>query len=474
MVTPIGAVHKDDVWNFSDPTVLDISVSANNFGQAAAVAWVENFLHVPYSFQVTNGPNYIVPTPLELPYDIAAHWMSDIAILKPVCRWASATPSSQRLDPSSSNVSFSFPDEDVSLTYSMSMQEASITTIQYRDFTSMVGTVENTLESGVTLWSVSSCRGDNCQGGQVVITPQAGEFANVTVIHASASDTGGDPFAGGQAGGAADDDGGDTPDGGGDTPDGGGDTTDDESLIFTDVAFLLCQPNAVIDTREVLHDGHGNLTVLDTSYPRQGNLNETQTKVLLSNILRQLSSAGGPAITVGSSALGSESQVSLFFGRNVTATAGKIRLPAQIKFPPPPPPLGLLPIENITETYARMVQSAAKVLLDGAFSVDNVPARVLTEQVTFSSSVPHMIVSTVLVAVSLVVVVVSHFRKSKPSFTLFNIAASLEGSEIPRMAGRVREEAGLNARESDMVKMLGKKAVIVGSKGDGGVVLNLQ
>lgn len=215
------------------------------------------------------------------------------------------------------------------------------------------------------------------------------------------------------------------------------------------LAFLVCTPNAVIETREVRNDGHGRLTVLDTSYtPNQGNLNPGQVNVMLSNALNKIDSDAGPESP--SLAFGSESQAILLFGpgaENFSSTFGDPGL-----FRP-------LPAANISETYARMIHSASKVFLNGAISSVYVPGRLSDEQLVFASSLPLVIASTVLFVLLTVIVAVAHFRKNIPRFTLFSIAAALDRSEIPATLAQAKSDAKPNAREIEMVAPMGWKMV---------------
>lgn len=103
----VGAIRKDDILKYvfiktcsqcvaehissatlSTPTLLS-NVSFGGFGEkASTLAWVENTLQVPYSFQVLEPQKYVVPAPLDLPPSVPARWLSDVAIMNPSCTWA--------------------------------------------------------------------------------------------------------------------------------------------------------------------------------------------------------------------------------------------------------------------------------------------------------------------------------------------------------------------------------------------------
>ncbi|KAH8099594.1 hypothetical protein BXZ70DRAFT_942444 [Cristinia sonorae] len=427
----IGAIHRDDIMNFTAQfsQFADLTVSDELFSQAAAVAWIENNLGLPYSFEVSNGPNYVVPTPLNLRRDVATRWLSDVAILKPVCEWPQESPLSQRIDRNTPpEISFGFTAQDLNTTEFLdSLSDSNSINLWTQDWSSVRDTSSDSLvSSGMVAWTVGRCRAGCFDVDKQVDIDLTG-IPVVTVIQPNFNES-------------------------------------EPDSIF-DVAFLHCYPNTVIETREVRHDGHGTLTVLDASYPHQHNLHPTQTNILLSNLLKLLYTAGGPSLGNAVSELGTQAQVSLFFGLNPINMSAL----GQRAFDAPPQILSLAPIENITATYARMLHSASKILLDGTVSRHYVPARLLTEQVVFSASLPQVIVSTVLFVLLCVVAVVSHFRRQRPKFTLFNVAVSLQGSDIPKIMSQVRDDAGREASESDMVATLGGR-VVVASGGDGGAL----
>lgn len=215
------------------------------------------------------------------------------------------------------------------------------------------------------------------------------------------------------------------------------------------VAFLVCSPNVVVETREIRNDGHGRLTVMGTSYtPKQGNLHPGQTAVMFSNALGKFDTNAGPQSAVA--ALGSESQAILLFGASAANFSGSYV---------DPPSLRPLPGANISENYARMLQSATKTYLHGAFSTAYVPGRLSVQQLIFASSLPQVIASTVLFIILSGISILSHFRRTTPRFTLFSVAAALDGSEIPSQFAKAKSCANPKSREVDMVAPIGRKVV---------------
>ena len=85
-----------------------------------------------------------------------------------------------------------------------------------------------------------------------------------------------------------------------------------------ELGFLVCKPNITIETREIRTQGSMTLQVQPlaegaSSYPRQGNLDWTQTSLLVSYSLSGLSTDSGPESSAWFG-LGSETQVDFLFG----------------------------------------------------------------------------------------------------------------------------------------------------------------
>ena len=102
------------------------------------------------------------------------------------------------------------------------------------------------------------------------------------------------------------------------------DFTDVPSMRFStigadyELGFLVCKPNITIETREVRTQGSMTLQVQALAegaspYPRQGNLDWTQTSLLVSYSLSALSTDSGPESSAWSG-LGSQTQAHFVFG----------------------------------------------------------------------------------------------------------------------------------------------------------------
>ena len=74
----------------SDPLGFEAD---ENSALAASILWSEMELGANYSFSVVTSDAefgaYIVPSPIDLPTTVSAHWMTDVIGLNPSCVWAS-------------------------------------------------------------------------------------------------------------------------------------------------------------------------------------------------------------------------------------------------------------------------------------------------------------------------------------------------------------------------------------------------
>lgn len=235
-------------------------------------------------------------------------------------------------------------------------------------------------------------------------------------------------------------------------------------------AYLACTPQMALETREVRNDGTGQLTVHgDRTYTKQGNLHFAQTNMLFSLSVTDLDTAGPSVLSFGSKLL-----ASMIFGKDqvnaVNQTAGDYRLKPS-------------PLDDITNAYARILQSTMKIFVGGSFGTVYVPGRISREVVIFRSSLPYVIASTVLFAILACIVLVAHLRSGKgEKFTLFSVAAALDGSGLPAQFAQMKEEAehltGMppsrdKITDDDLVESLGTALVSL-TKVGGKDVLYLQ
>ncbi|KAF9230696.1 hypothetical protein BU15DRAFT_83312 [Melanogaster broomeanus] len=200
------------------------------------------------------------------------------------------------------------------------------------------------------------------------------------------------------------------------------------------MATLVCMPNITIETREVRNEGHGLL--------------EVQAEVLY-----------GKQQWEGLPGLGAPE------GTNVTIT------PA--------------PLEDIVKGYTQIIQSAAKSYLAGYLGTAYVPGRVSTTEIIFSSSIPNVVVSTVIFSILTVLIVLAQFRPGKGmEFTLINVAAAFHGSELPAQFAQMKAEQMADfvpsvmgdhkGVQQDIAEMLRERKIFLQRRPDGSGVLHIS
>ncbi|KAL0566575.1 hypothetical protein V5O48_015439 [Marasmius crinis-equi] len=199
-----------------------------------------------------------------------------------------------------------------------------------------------------------------------------------------------------------------------------------KNLTTAKFSILVCQPRARIETREVVLDGGGTVQFTEkTGFGRQGNLHDSQTALLLAQSLGKYTTDSGPETSY--QGIGKAGQIRMFFGTNVTNTTTA------------PTTLKPLPVEEITDMYARIQQAAMVTYLSGKFGTAYVPGRFQTVNLVFQSSLPQVIASTVLFSLITIFINLCFFRSYTEKFTLFAISASLARSNIPELSEAVRE-----------------------------------
>ena len=226
----------------------------------------------------------------------------------------------------------------------------------------------------------------------------------------------------------------------------------------------MCTPNYVIETREIRSDGQGGLAVIEDGrkLQTQGNLNPSQTGILLNAALNSYQFSSGPQFqTQDSSTLG---QMELLFGQDQVSTVNNT-FGAQTTLKP-------LPGSNITETYTTVAHGAMKVYLAGVVGTAYVPGRAAKPMLVFGSSLPHVIVSTFLFACLSLLVIIAHFRRGKGNkFTLFGVATALQGSDIPARFTRWQQDG---ATEEELMKSVGNRPILMSKNPDGSAVLHVS
>jgi len=186
----------------------------------------------------------------------------------------------------------------------------------------------------------------------------------------------------------------------------------------------------------------------------------------LSAALQNFQASAGPAYPIAG--LGTQTQVEFIFGKQAVASVNL----SQTATPPPITTLAPQPLSNISVAYTKMAEGAAKVYMTGALGTAYVPGRISKTNLVFNSSLPYVIVSTLLFSALSLVVVIAHFRSGKEDqFTLFGVAAALHGSEIPAQFARMKADEGLS--DEWLVKALGDRKVSMTKNADGSLALRL-
>ncbi|KAG2123484.1 hypothetical protein DEU56DRAFT_49736 [Suillus clintonianus] len=408
----VGAVPP---LSFYRPTASEQTIpsmkQAVSPGYPASIAWAEMALGMSYAYTISSKSldkhaAYLTPMPTSIQASTSARWLSDVVGLDPFCTWANAvnlTKSSSSKAMNSSSVASTAVtayllglDLDISVPSSLFPVYKSkyVTRIYVLDPTIYVKNhTTHTLPSdGSTTFAVIACT-EGCTGNQINIYP---DFTDIPTLQFTAPNN------------------------------------------TYELAFLVCKPNIVIETREVRTQGSFIFEVQPLpegkAYPRQGNLDHTQTSFMLSIATSVLSSDSGPQ-TSAWFGLGSETQVNFLFSDAQMNAIDLSKLGVTITLQP-------VPLKNLTQGYTQIVQAAAKAYITGGLGTAYVPARVSRMQLIFASSLPHVILATVAFALLWALNIYAHFRQGKYyDFTLVNVGAALHNSEIPEQFSQMKTHA---------------------------------
>ncbi|KAG2139693.1 hypothetical protein DEU56DRAFT_300727 [Suillus clintonianus] len=343
---------------------------------------------------------YIVPSPIDLPTTVSAHWMTDAVGMNPTCEWASTNISSTtQLEGNQSDFSSTAGiylqnlGLDVSITsinYGLSMLNIIVMDPLYAVFNH---STQGPPTDGSTVFAVSQCY-TGCEN-LTLLNPVLLNWTNIPTFILDVNAT-----------------------------------TYSQAQTWQ-FAFLACRPNAVIQTREVLSNGTGFLEVLPIrqgkQYISQGNLHPTQTPLMLSIALSGITFDAGP-MNQSTTPAGSYSTVQndFLFGQE------QIDNLTQPSFDAPSVVLTILPTDILARTFAGMLQSVSKTYMDGSLGTAYVPAKVFSPQVVFVSSMPFIIASAVMFGILFILTIIMHFRRHEKAFTLVSVSAALRGSNLPK------------------------------------------
>ncbi|KAG9075488.1 hypothetical protein FS749_012825, partial [Ceratobasidium sp. UAMH 11750] len=123
-----------------------------------------------------------------------------------------------------------------------------------------------------------------------------------------------------------------------------------------------------------------------------------------------------------------------------------------------------LPIDQLTRGYNLATQAAMRAYLSGSMATAYVPGRTQSLTLVFTSSLPHVIVSTILFGFTALFINACYLRSDNEQFTLFSVSAALARSNLPSICedvryadharGAVREEVALESLKGRRLKLV--------------------
>ncbi|KAL0574659.1 hypothetical protein V5O48_007306 [Marasmius crinis-equi] len=415
MAIEVGSVPMDSLYKPETlSTNAEIDYHLGQFGtEGAAMGWVQTVLGQNLSF-LPSSLQYAVPVPLRVSPTTRARYLTDALVMDPVCKWTIPNPPAAAGLSSSgivSQLNITIPEYNVFVNYTgLSSWNSNGKTIEVIGGDSVLAGI-NMLKNLTTKDPVTD---GTMAFMAAVVTSQDSIFSSS--LDPSKLDLSGLP-----------------------TQDiTFNDTTSiSKNLTTAKFSILVCQPRARIETREVILNGSGIAHVTTrTGLGRQGNLHDVQTALLLSQSLSKYTSDSGPETSYRG--IGKAGQVRMFFGSNMSnSTATPIIKP--------------LPVEDITNTYARIQQAAMVSYLSGKFGTAHVPGRFQTVKLVFQSSIPQVIASTVLFGLVTLFIDLCFFRSYTEKFTLVAVSASLARSNISEVCEGAREDLGGGERALDQM-----------------------
>lgn len=114
--------------------------------------------------------------------------------------------------------------------------------------------------------------------------------------------------------------------------------------------------------------------------------------------------------------------------------------------------------------------------LSGKMAFSYVPGRIQTQTLAFTSSLPHVIVSTILFAFLTVFINVCYLRTDTEQFTLFSVSAALAHSNVPKLCEDIRyaDEYQRTTDQEVVIRSLRGKRVYLTNTGGPGESLRLD
>ncbi|KAG8710515.1 hypothetical protein FRC11_004439 [Ceratobasidium sp. 423] len=427
----VGAVASDSVVKVYLTSVKTNPKFDARAAEAASMGWVQSVLGMGMYFQATS-PKYGVPVPLDLQPTDRARYVTDVAVMDPTCTWTVPNPPVVPV----ANASDSYPKVNITLPdFGVSTQEYADQFI-YRDAGPQI--LLKVLGNGVGFPLVNISTGDppitGVMGWLMVrckSCPPPAVDSSYSTINMSGIPT--QEYHGVRR-------------------------TAVENVtepVTTEFSILMCDPRLSVETREVRLDGSGKITVMEGSgLTRQGNLHLTQTRLLVGQALTKFSSDSGPEIAIYG--IGKAAQFQMFFDAIDNSTLTPVLTPR--------------PVEELTQGYMVVQQAAMRSYLSGRMASSFVPGRMQEMTLVFTSSLPHVIVSTILFTCAAIFVNICYLRPNTEQFTLFSVAAALAHSNVGSICEDVKHadgEQGALAGDEALKSLKDRKILLVNGGGPG-------
>ncbi|QRW03774.1 hypothetical protein RhiLY_02773 [Ceratobasidium sp. AG-Ba] len=395
----VGAVARDSIYISGLESAYENFAFNSKASQAASMGWVQTTLGIDMTFK-PNMLKYAVPVPLDLTPKSLGRWeLSDPPMALPL----NYNPNNTF----SAHVNVTLPSHGVGASIHLSNFQSSYsktTKVFSSDFDSTGSGLFNLTTrdppiSGVTAWLLTQCT--NC----------------------------GDPTLSGGDPGVID---------------------------FTGIPFQKFSSTKMVGENVTAVEQNVGILVIEDgrTIGRQGNLQISQTRLLLTKALQAYTANSGPSTEFYG--LGRIAQIQLIYGPQGNASETTTLKP--------------LPVEQIAQGYNLALQAAMRSYLAGSMGSAYVPGRTQTPTLVFTSSLPHVIVSTILFVLIALFVNVCHFRSENEQFTLFSVAAALAHSNLPAICEDIRyADHGKGAVREDVAleTLRGRRVKLVNSGGPG-------
>ncbi|KAG9099609.1 hypothetical protein FRC06_005098 [Ceratobasidium sp. 370] len=319
----VGAVARDSIYISSMGSPFENPDFTSKATEAASMG-------IDMTFKPTSL-KYAVPVPLDLTPKDRARWITDVIIMDPMCSWTVSDPPMAPPAGSDANntflakVNLTLPNYGVGSSFYLSQLQPSYNKIASVFSSDLDGigsglynlTTNDPPTQGIMAWLVAQCT--SC-APEMGADPARIDFTGIPTQQFSSPKLVGT----------------------------------NTTTVTLDVGILVCDPRASIETREVRMDGSGGIEVVEDgrTFVPQGNLQISQTRLLLAKALQAYSSSSGP--TTGFRGIGKSAQVRLLFGQTGNATETTTLKP--------------LPIDQLARGYNLAIQAAMRAYLSGSMA----------------------------------------------------------------------------------------------------------